>query len=97
MITFLASVACTFYQGAGYEDIGVATEPEYRGLGLSVACATGLCDDIRARGRTPSWSTSPDNAASLRVAEKLGFVLDRRDVLYVVGRSVPRPARRPAR
>jgi hypothetical protein len=48
----LASVACTFFCGETYEDIGVITEPEYRGLGLSAACASSLCDDIRARGAT---------------------------------------------
>ncbi|MDP8925178.1 MAG: GNAT family N-acetyltransferase [Chloroflexota bacterium] len=91
----LASVACTFFRGERYEDIGVAAEPEFRGLGLSGACAGALCEDIRGRDRTPSWSTSPDNAASLRVAEKLGFALNRRDRLYVVGRSVPVPSHRP--
>lgn len=91
----LASVACSFFVGARYEDIGVVTEPEFRGLGLSAACAGALCVDIQARGRTPSWTTSPDNLASLRVAEKLGFALQRHDRLYVVGIPVPAPARRP--
>ncbi len=85
----LASVACTFYLGEKYEDIGVVTEPEFRGGGLSTACAAALCEDIRARGRQPSWSTSPDNLPSMRVAEKLGFTLQRRDVLYVVGIPIP--------
>jgi GNAT superfamily N-acetyltransferase len=88
----LVSVACTFFMGERYEDLGVVTEPGYRGLGLSVACAGALCEDILGRGRQPSWSTSPDNIASLRVAEKLGFSIQRRDRLYVVGISVPKPA-----
>ena len=91
----LASVACIFFVGAGYEELGVATEPAFRGLGLSHACAGALCEDIQARGRRPSWTTSPDNAASLRVAEKLGFSVSRRDALYVVGISIPEPAQRP--
>jgi RimJ/RimL family protein N-acetyltransferase len=33
--------------------------------------------------------TSPDNLASIRVAEKLGFTLQRTDALYVVGREIP--------
>ncbi|MEW5961703.1 MAG: GNAT family N-acetyltransferase, partial [Chloroflexota bacterium] len=65
----LASVACTFFLGETYEDIGVVTEPGFRGLGLSTACAGALCHDIRARGHRPSWTTSPDNSASVRVAE----------------------------
>ncbi|MGH3979998.1 MAG: GNAT family N-acetyltransferase [Pseudonocardiaceae bacterium] len=85
----LASVACTFYVGERYEEIGVVTETEFRGLGLSPACAAGLCEDIRSRRRTPSWTTSPDNAASLRVARKLGFVPDREDRLHACGVPIP--------
>lgn len=85
----LAAVACTFFMGEVYEDIGVVTEPEFRGLGLSLACVHTLCGDIRARGHLPSWSTSTDNAASIRVAEKLGFKLHRNDWLYVVGIELP--------
>lgn len=85
----LVAVACVFFVGRYFEDIGVVTEPEYRGRGLSAACAQAVCDDIRARGRTPSWTTSPDNGASMRVADKLGFTLQRRDVLYVVGIPIP--------
>lgn len=70
----------------------MVTEPEFRGLGLSVACAGALCEEIRARGRIPSWTTSPDNLASKRVAEKLGFTWQRNDYLYVVGIDVPEPA-----
>ncbi|HWQ11446.1 MAG TPA: GNAT family N-acetyltransferase [Roseiflexaceae bacterium] len=87
----LVAVACTFFLGRGHEEIGVATEPGFRRRGLSAACAAGLCADIIARGRTPSWTTSPDNVASMRVAEKLGFTLRRRDVLYVVGIPIPQP------
>lgn len=89
----LASVACTFFLGNEFEDIGVVTEPGYRGNGLSTACTYELCLDIIARGRKPSWSTSTDNAASWRVAQKLGFVHHRHDWLYVVGRNAPQADR----
>jgi GNAT superfamily N-acetyltransferase len=88
----LASVACTFFLGQTYEDIGVVTEPGFRGQGLSTACVGALCQDIWARGRQPSWTTSADNVASQRVAEKLGFSLRRVDMLYVIGLETPRPA-----
>jgi RimJ/RimL family protein N-acetyltransferase len=87
----LVAVACPFFVGAVYEDLGVATEPDARGLGLSTACAGAVCQDVRRRGRTPSWTTSPDNTASLRVAAKLGFTLQRRDRLLVVDVPVPQP------
>jgi hypothetical protein len=85
----LGSVACPFFQGQSYEDIGVVTEARFRGLGLSPACAREVCRDIWSRGRRPSWTTSPDNTGSVRVAEKLGFVLQRRDVLYAAGVEIP--------
>lgn len=85
----LVALACTFYLGAQYEDIGVITEREFRGRGLSTACAAALCADIIAREHIPSWSTSTDNLASIRVAEKLGFTLHRHDVLYLVDILLP--------
>lgn len=85
----LVSVACTFFLGDRYEEIGVATEPWARRRGLNTAAAAGLCRDIFARGRLSSWSTSDDNTASRRVAEKLGFRFVRQDVLYVCGIKTP--------
>jgi len=53
--------------------LGVVTEYESRGRGLSRACAAALIEDVRGRRRMPCWGTTPDNEASLRVARKLGF------------------------
>ncbi len=86
----LASLACTFFMGTGYEDLGVVTEPGYRGRGLSAACASALCQDVLSRGKHVSWNTSPDNRASIRVAEKVGFRFARNDRLWVAGIEIPR-------
>ena len=85
----LVSIACSFFVGFCYEEVGVVTEPGFRGRGLSAACASALCQEIHRRGRAASWSTGSDNSASLRVAEKLGFLVRRQDVLYVVGTPIP--------
>ncbi|MBW0119572.1 GNAT family N-acetyltransferase, partial [Pseudonocardia abyssalis] len=71
------------------EDVGVVTDPAHRGAGLSTACAAALVHDIRARGRIPSWTTSPPNRASRAVAARLGFVTAGEGVLWAVGVPVP--------
>jgi len=85
----LVSVALPFYCGERYEDLGVITEAGHRGRGLSAACAARVVEGVLRRGRRPSWSTSPDNLGSLRVAAKLGFRLVREDHLYVTGFPPP--------
>jgi GNAT superfamily N-acetyltransferase len=85
----LVSVACTFFRGERYEEVGVVTAPAYQGRNLSTRCVAALCADILDRGRQPTWSTSTDNGPSQRVAEKAGFRWVRDDVLYVVGVKVP--------
>jgi RimJ/RimL family protein N-acetyltransferase len=78
------SLAATFLSADGIEDIGVVTNDSYRGQGLASLCASALCRDIHARGHTASWTTSYDNPASIRSAEKLGFKLVGPDVLYIL-------------
>ena len=85
----LASIACPFFVGIQYEDLGVATEPPYRGRGLSTACTYALIQDVLQRGKRVSWNTSRDNLASIRVAEKLGFRFVRTDRLFVTGVEIP--------
>jgi RimJ/RimL family protein N-acetyltransferase len=85
----VVSVAVAFHCGRRYEDIGVVTAEGYRRRGLSAGCAAAVIADVRGRGRIPSWSTSPENTGSRAVAERLGFVRDREDVLYAVRTAIP--------
>ncbi|MEM7029321.1 MAG: GNAT family N-acetyltransferase [Chloroflexota bacterium] len=89
MIDRLVSVACTFFVGIRFEEIGIITESDVRGLGLAAYCAGKLCEDIQRRGKIPSWTTSPDNKGSLRLAEKLDFQLKRQIPQYVIGVDIP--------
>lgn len=81
----LLSVACTYFLGDRYEDVAVVTVPDERGKGLAAACVRGLCADVAARGRTPSWTCSRYNEPSRRLAVKAGFRLVRAYVHYAVG------------
>lgn len=87
----LASVSCSFFVGESYEELGVVTVDGYYGRGYSTACTEMLCRDVLVRGRIPTWSTTPDNLASVRVAEKLGFAPAGEGMLYVVNMDPPVP------
>jgi ribosomal protein S18 acetylase RimI-like enzyme len=57
----------------GYADIGVHTAPDWRRRGFATACASMVARRVQAMGLIPVWSTSEDNPASIKIAEKLGF------------------------
>ena len=50
------------------------TDDAWRGMGFATASASIVARRIQDLGRTPVWSAGEDNAASLRIAAKLGFV-----------------------
>lgn len=70
----IVSVAHTYARTAHYADIGVHTLETWRGQGFATAAASMVARCIQKAGQTPVWSTGEDNWASLRVAQKLGFV-----------------------
>ena len=55
-------------------EAGVYTSESHRGRGLAPVVTAAWASAIRASGRTPVYSTSWTNAASLAVARKLGLV-----------------------
>ena len=79
------SIALPHTRGERYEDLCVFTDPSFRGMGLSPACVEKLIQDVKHRGRVPSWSTAVDHKVSQRVAQKMGFQKDREDFAYITG------------
>lgn len=55
-------------------DIGVETDPDYRGRGLAAGIAAKMCEAVIALGKEPIWACSTMNTASAKTAEKIGFV-----------------------
>lgn len=70
------------WRSASLFDVSVDTLPGARQLGLGTLVAAAMIRDERAQGREPVWGADEDNAASLRLAERLGFVPV--DALYVI-------------
>lgn len=57
----------------GFEDIGVMTDPDYRGRGLGRAAVSAVCTTLLARDAIPVYRHDLRNRASQRVAQALGF------------------------
>lgn len=82
----LVAIAQNYALTAGYGDIGVFTLPDWRGRGFASAAAAQVAQWLQANGRIPVWSCGEQNQASLRVAEKLGFIENGRRVYLILNR-----------
>jgi len=69
----LVALVQTSAVSAGFADVGAYTAQGFRGRGYATAAGAIVCRWVQQSGRVPVWSCGEDNAASLRVAEKLGF------------------------
>lgn len=79
----LVAVAFTAARGSRYGEVGIVTQAACRGRGYAGAAAALVAADLRAAGLTVIWSTSVENAASRRIAAKLGLTeVSRRVYLY---------------
>jgi hypothetical protein len=70
----IVAIAQTYAQSERHADIGVFTLEDWRNRGLATATAAIVAQGIQETGRIPTWSTGEDNYASMKVAEKLGFM-----------------------
>jgi hypothetical protein len=67
------SFAYAPWRSAAWFDVSVDTLPGARQLGLGAIAAAAMIRGERARGREPVWGANESNAASLRLANRLGF------------------------
>lgn len=58
----------------GRAEINVMTEERFRSRGYASLGVASLCDALVKKGTTVLYVTDTDNAPSLRVAEKVGFI-----------------------
>ena len=69
------SVCCSVRISPQAHEAGVETAERYRGRGYAPVVVAGWATAVRGLGRIPLYSTSWENAASQRVASKLGLIL----------------------
>jgi RimJ/RimL family protein N-acetyltransferase len=73
----------------GLWDVSIDTLEPFRGRGFAEAAVRVLIEYWADRGRRPVWGALESNAASRRVAEKLGF--REVDAIYVLSRPSAAP------
>jgi len=71
------------YVSSTHCGIGIATSPRYQGRGLATATAAHFVQQAQERGVTPCWECAVANHASVRVAEKVGFVREAEETYWI--------------
>jgi GNAT superfamily N-acetyltransferase len=69
----LASTAFASFAIENALEIGIETDPRFRGRGLGVHACSALIDYCLQQGLEPVWACRLGNTASYRLATKLGF------------------------
>ena len=69
----IVSLCCSVRKSSKAEEAGVETLASYRGKGYAARTVAGWAQTVKEKGRIPFYSTSWDNRASQRVAQKLGL------------------------
>lgn len=76
MVLHDGAVVCEAATGAAVEgriEVGVTTHAEFRGRGLATAACAALIVACEAEGLATWWDCAAHNAASVRLARRLGF------------------------
>jgi isopenicillin N synthase-like dioxygenase/RimJ/RimL family protein N-acetyltransferase len=90
---FLDDIPVSFcYAGSETEtlwDISIDTIDAYRRRGYGGVCVAFLIEHFRQLGKEPVWGALESNEASMRLAEKLGFVPVDRLIVFQRNESIP--------
>ena len=70
----IVSIARTYAQTDLHGGISIYTLERWRGKGYATSAASLVAEQLQAMGKVPVWYCGEENGASLRTAEKLGFV-----------------------
>ena len=70
----IVSIAQTYAQTDSHGGISISTLEEWRGKGYATSAASLVAEQLQTMGKVPVWYCGEENGASLRTAEKLGFV-----------------------
>lgn len=70
----VAASALLNWESRHFAEIAVHTQANYRGRGWGRSVVASLCQYVLERGRIPLYAVNPDNAPSLSLAERVGFV-----------------------
>jgi len=60
--------------GGGYAEIGIETNPDFRGKGYATLAVLALIERLLHESLIPCWSSWPERKASQAVAQKVGFI-----------------------
>lgn len=70
----VAASAMLNWQSRYFAEIAVHTQVNYRGRGWGQSVVAALCQYVLDRGRVPLYAVNPNNAPSLNLAERVGFI-----------------------
>ncbi|MGA2110761.1 MAG: GNAT family N-acetyltransferase [Anaerolineales bacterium] len=69
----LLAAAGLNWRSRRFAEVFVHTEPETRERGYGRSVVSGLCAELLSEGLTPLYHVEPDNEASVRLAQGVGF------------------------
>jgi RimJ/RimL family protein N-acetyltransferase len=75
LVNAIAGWCTAEYVSSRHCGIGIETLPQYQGQGLATEMAARFVNHSLQQGLTPHWECDSEHAASIRVAEKVGFEL----------------------